>query len=70
MVRRQETRAEGGKKGKYTMTPFYSHFSTPAVSCRLALLEMSRFTVIHLLAHLQEQSITEGVGVITKEPQG
>lgn len=42
------------------MTPFDSHFSPTATSCRLALLEMSRFTVINLLAHLLEQSITEG----------
>lgn len=52
------------------MTPFDSHFSPAATSCRLALLEMSGFTVINLLAHLLEQSIMEGAGVIRKEPQG
>lgn len=52
------------------MTPFDSHFSPTATSCRLALLEMSRFTVINLLAHLLEQSIMKGAGVIRMKPQG
>lgn len=52
------------------MIPFDSHFSPTATSCRLALLEMSRFTVINLLAHLLEQSIMEGVSVNRMKPQG
>lgn len=49
------------------MTPFDSHFSP---TCRLTLLEMSRFPVINLVAHLLEQSIMEGASVIRVEPQG
>ncbi len=52
------------------MTPFDSHLSPTATSCLLALLEMSRFTVINLLAHLLEKPIMEGASVITMEPQG
>lgn len=40
------------------------------ISCRLALLEMSRFTVINLVAHLAKQPIMEGAAVIRTEPQG
>lgn len=52
------------------MTPFDSHFSLTATTCWLALLEMSCFTVINLQAHLLEESIMEGAGVILMEPQG
>lgn len=37
---------------------------------RLALLEMSRFTVINLLTHLTQQSVTEEAGVIRIKPPG
>lgn len=52
------------------MAPFDSHFSPTATSCPLALLEMGRFTVVNLLAHLLEQSIMEGAGIIGVIPQG
>lgn len=68
--RGKETAKREWEGGRYAMTPFDSHFSPTATSCRLALLEMRRFTAINLLAHLQEQSIMEGAGVITMEPRG
>lgn len=50
--------------------PFHFCFSATVISCRLALLEMSRFTVINLVAHLAKQPIMEGAAVIRTEPQG
>lgn len=52
------------------MTPFDFHFSPTATSCPLALLEMGRFTVVNLLAHLLEQSIMEGASIIRMETSG
>lgn len=52
------------------LTPLDYHFSPSAMSCQLALLEMSCSTVINLLAHLLERSIKEGDGVIRKETMG
>lgn len=53
-----------------TTTPFDYNSTPTAMSCQLALLEMSRFTVINLLALLLEQSIMEGASVIRKQRLG